>query len=78
MLLAAATEADAANVDRILDRQRAATMERLQELTRHKRTAHPDAELAWSLMLDAQILRLQAELDWIERCQATLLLRRSR
>ena len=67
-----AVAADSIDVGKILDAQRVATMKRLQELTKAKREADPDAELAWVLMLDSLILKLQAEAKWLDHCEATL------
>lgn len=70
VLLAAA--AQSLDVRPILRAQREATMERLQRLTRMKAAADPDAELAWTLMLDALALDAEAELRWLERCEERL------
>ena len=67
-----AVAAESTDVTRILDAQRVATMRRLQEYTRHKRQADPDRDLPWALLLDALILKAQAELNWLDRCEATL------
>jgi DNA-binding PadR family transcriptional regulator len=67
-----AVAADAVDVGQILQRQRAATMERLQEFTRHKRRADPDQELPWILLLDALILKAEAEVKWLDLCEARL------
>ncbi len=61
--------ADGADVGDILHQQRAATMERLQQFTRHKRKADPDAELPWLLLLDALILKAEAEIRWLDLCE---------
>jgi len=47
----------AEDVTAILDVQRAAAMERLQDLTRQKARADPEREFAWLLLLDALVLR---------------------
>ncbi len=67
-----AVAADQVDVAEILQIQRAASMQRLQELTQHKRRADPEAELPWLLLLDALILKVKAELEWIELCEARL------
>lgn len=67
-----AVAADDVDVSEILQRQRTATMERLQELTRLKRQADPEAELPWLLLLDALILKAQAEIKWLDLCEARL------
>lgn len=70
VLLAVAADRD--DVQSILDRQRAATLTRLQELTRQKLKADPRRELVWILLVDALILRAEAELKWIALCEARL------
>ncbi len=67
-----AVAADGEDVTTILMDQRAATMERLQDLTRQKMRAHPDRELPWVLLLDALILKAEAEVKWIDLCEARL------
>ncbi|MEM7307496.1 MAG: PadR family transcriptional regulator [Planctomycetota bacterium] len=69
LLAVAAGEVD---VSTILQRQRSATMERLQELTRHKRKADPEAELPWLLLLDALVLKAEAEIKWLDLCEERL------
>ncbi len=67
-----AVAADDVDVSGILQGQRAATMERLQELTRHKRKADPERELPWILLLDALILKAEAEIRWLDLCEERL------
>lgn len=69
LLAIAAEEVD---VGTILDTQRASTLERLQELTRHKAKADPERELPWVLLLDALILKAEAELRWLDLCEERL------
>jgi hypothetical protein len=46
-------------------------MTTLQELTRLKTRADGDAgELAWSLVLDALLFRAEAEIRWLDHCEA--------
>lgn len=70
VLLAAAAEH--VDVLDILQAQRAATMERLQQYTQRKRSADPDQELSWVLLLDAFILRAKAEIQWLDLCEERL------
>lgn len=74
VLLAVATDRD--DVDEILRAQRVATMARLQAYTRHKRRADPERELPWLLLLDALILQAEAEVRWLDLCEARLRERR--
>lgn len=75
VLLAIAAEDQ--DVAAILASQRAASMARMQELTRMKAKADPEAELAWTLLLDALVLELEAKVKWLDLCAARLRGRRS-
>ncbi len=68
-----AISAPGADVHAVLQRQRTAALEHLQDLTRSKRLADPAAELAAVLHLDALILRAEAEVRWLDTCDARLL-----
>ncbi len=70
VLLAAA--GDDVDVSAIIHKERTATMERLQQLTRHKQKADPDKELPWLLLLDALILKASAEINWLDLCEERL------
>ena len=50
--------------------QRAATMRAMQELTRLKARADADADLAWTLVLDALVFQAEAEIRWLDHCEA--------
>lgn len=76
VLLAVAT--DHSDVRGMLQAQRAATIERLQGYTRRKRDADPERELPWLLMLDALILQAEAEVKWLDLCEARLRQRRAK
>ena len=52
--------------------QRAATVRRLQQLTRLKRLAADGPELAWSLVLENLIFTAEAEVRWLDHVEATL------
>ncbi|MEZ6018463.1 MAG: PadR family transcriptional regulator [Planctomycetota bacterium] len=67
-----AIAADKVDVSDILQTQRTATMERIQELTRHKRKADPESELPWLLMIEALVLKAEAEVKWLDLCEARL------
>jgi DNA-binding PadR family transcriptional regulator len=69
LLAIAATEVD---VDAVLRRQRTAVLEHLQVLTRRKRAADPERDLAAVLHLDALILKAEAEVRWLDTCEARL------
>jgi DNA-binding PadR family transcriptional regulator len=68
----AAVAADTTDVDHVLRRQRVASLERLQQLTRRLRRADPAAELPWVMLLDLLILKAEAEVRWLDRCEARL------
>ncbi len=70
-LLLALGAGDVSVVD-VIQAQRTATMEALQELTRLKSAADPIVELAWVLMLDAMLLQAEAEVRWLDVCEARL------
>lgn len=67
-----AVAADAIDVRGILQAQRVATMEQLQRHTRLKAKADPERDLAWILLLDALILKADAELRWLDLCEERL------
>jgi DNA-binding PadR family transcriptional regulator len=62
----------AIKVTAILQRQRESTMARLQRLTHQKMKADPRRELSWLLVLEALVLAADAELRWLDRCEAHL------
>jgi DNA-binding PadR family transcriptional regulator len=62
------------DVGRVIQQQRSATMTALQDYTRLKRTsdqrsAEP-ADLAWSLVLDSLVFSAEAEIRWLDHCEA--------
>jgi DNA-binding PadR family transcriptional regulator len=75
--LAIAVTIPGVDVATIIQRQRSATMVSLQDYTRLKRTgraARPEepADLAWSLVLDALVFDAEAEVRWLDHCEARL------
>jgi DNA-binding PadR family transcriptional regulator len=68
--LALAVTVPGVDVAGVIQRQRAATIVSMQDLTRLKRTAD---ELSWSLVLDAMRYQLEAEVKWLDHCEAALL-----
>jgi DNA-binding PadR family transcriptional regulator len=70
--LALALTTPGIDVRAVVQTQRAATMRTLQEYTRLKaRDAEPDG-LAWRLVLDALIFQAEAEVRWLDHCEASL------
>ena len=75
--LAIAVTLPGVDVGTIIQRQRSATMTALQDYTRLKRSgraADPQdpADLAWSLVLDSLVFDAEAEVRWLDHCEARL------
>ena len=75
--LALAVTLPGVEVTTILQRQRSATMTALQDYTRLKRSgraadAEEPADLAWSLVLDSLVFDAEAEIRWLDHCEARL------
>ena len=72
--LALAVTVPGVDVGTVIQQQRSATMSALQDYTRLKRdrdTSTPD-DLAWSLVLDSLIFSAEAEVRWLDHCEARL------
>jgi DNA-binding PadR family transcriptional regulator len=59
-------------VTEVLQRQRSATLAQLQAYTRRKAQADPERDLAWLLLLDALIFKAEAEVRWLDACEARI------
>jgi DNA-binding PadR family transcriptional regulator len=75
--LAIAVTLPGVDVGTIIQRQRSATIAALQDYTRLKRTgraASPQEpeDLAWSLVLDSLVFDAEAEVRWLDHCEARL------
>ena len=71
--LALAVTVPGVDVGTLIQRQRGATMTALQDYTRLKRTAGASAkpaDLAWSLVLDSLVFAAEAEIRWLDHCEA--------
>jgi DNA-binding PadR family transcriptional regulator len=69
--LALAVTTPGVDVLTVVQTQRTATMTGLQDLTRLKaRSADPGDDLAWSLVLDSLVFRAEAEIRWLDHCEA--------
>jgi DNA-binding PadR family transcriptional regulator len=68
-----AVRSGAADVGSVVQRQRAATMRSLQELTRLRATADGD-DLAWVLMVEGLMFQAEGELRWLDLCEARLVM----
>ena len=75
--LALAVTVPGVDVGTVIQRQRTATMAALQDYTRLKRAgraaspAGPD-DMAWSLVLDSLVFAAEAEIRWLDHCEARL------
>jgi len=69
--LALAVTTPGVDVLTVVQTQRTATMTGLQDLTRLKARADgDDGDLAWSLVLDSLLFRSEAEIRWLDHCEA--------
>ena len=70
--LALAVTVPGVDVGTVIQQQRSATMGALQDYTRVKRAGgngSPD-DLAWSLVLDSLVFNAEAEIRWLDHCEA--------
>jgi DNA-binding PadR family transcriptional regulator len=67
-----AVRSPSADVRQVIQRQRAATIRSLQELTRLKADGGTGDELAWTLTLDGLLFQGEAEVRWLDLCEARL------
>ena len=75
--LALAVTVPGVDVGTVIQRQRSATMTALQDYTRLKRSARDTSqldatELAWGLVLDSLVFAAEAEIRWLDHCEARL------
>jgi DNA-binding PadR family transcriptional regulator len=70
--LALALTTPGVDVRAVVQAQRGATMRTLQEYTRLKARAEQPADLAWLLVLDAMLFQAEAEVRWLDHCEASL------
>jgi DNA-binding PadR family transcriptional regulator len=70
--LALALTTPGVDVPAVVQTQRSATMRTLQEYTRLKTQADAPGDLAWRLVLDAMVFRGEAEVRWLDHCEASL------
>ena len=69
--LALAVTVPGVDVAAVVQRQRASTITSMQDLTRLKRGGADD-ELSWSLVLESMRYQLEAEVRWLDHCEAAL------
>jgi DNA-binding PadR family transcriptional regulator len=70
--LALALTTPGVDVPGVVQVQRGATMRTLQELTRLKARAEAPDDLPWLLVLDAMLFQAEAEVRWLDHCEASL------
>jgi DNA-binding PadR family transcriptional regulator len=70
--LALAITTPGVDVRDVVQSQRGSTMRRLQEYTRLKAGEAAPTDLAWRLVLDAMVFQSEAEIRWLDHCEATL------
>jgi DNA-binding PadR family transcriptional regulator len=74
--LALAVTVPGVDVGTVIQQQRSATMTALQDYTRLKRARVEDpdepADMAWSLVLDSLVFAAEAEVRWLDHCEARL------
>ena len=75
--LALAVTVPGVDVGTVIQQQRSATMAALQDYTRLKRAgraADPQvpSDMAWSLVLDSLVFSAEAEVRWLDHCEARL------
>src|SRR5262245_17620707 len=70
--LALALTTPGVDVRNVVQTQRGATMRTLQEYTRLKARAPEHKDMAWRLVLDAMLFQAEAEVRWLDHCEASL------
>jgi DNA-binding PadR family transcriptional regulator len=70
--LALALTTPGVDVHAVVQTQRTATMLTLQELTRLKVADPSPGDLAWRLVLESMVFQAEAEVRWLDHCEASL------
>src|SRR5437773_5428691 len=60
------------DVREVVQTQRTATVRTLQEYTRLKARADAPGDLSWRLVLAAMLFQAEAEVRWLDHCEASL------
>ncbi|MGA3563527.1 PadR family transcriptional regulator [Melissospora conviva] len=71
--LALALSTPGVDVGAVVQTQRSATMRTLQELTRLKTRGTEPGALSWRLVLESLVFQAEAELRWLDYCEASVL-----
>ncbi|MBZ0308228.1 MAG: PadR family transcriptional regulator, partial [Anaerolineae bacterium] len=58
--------------EQVLMNQRRELYQQLHTVTELRRQADPQTQLPWVLLLDSAVMHLEADLRWIEMCEARL------
>ncbi|HLV58526.1 MAG TPA: PadR family transcriptional regulator [Natronosporangium sp.] len=70
--LALALTTPGVDIHAVVQAQRTATMRALQEYTRLKAGEARDGDVSWRLVIDAMIFQAEAEVRWLDHCEASL------
>jgi DNA-binding PadR family transcriptional regulator len=70
--LALALTTPGVDVRQVVQTQRGATMRTLQEYTRLKSRGPAAGDMSWRLVLDAMLFQAEAEIRWLDHCEASL------
>jgi DNA-binding PadR family transcriptional regulator len=70
--LALALTTPGVDVRTVVQTQRSATMRTLQEYTRLKARSDGASDLSWRLVLDSMLFQAEAEVRWLDHCEASL------
>ena len=70
--LALALTTPGVDVRAVVQTQRTATVRMLQEYTRLKSRGDEPVDLSWRLVLDAMLFQAEAEVRWLDHCEASL------
>jgi DNA-binding PadR family transcriptional regulator len=70
--LAMAAETPGVDVGSVIQAQRTATVEAIQDFTKLKAGADADADLGWLLVLDSLLYQAEAEVRWLDACEQRL------
>ncbi len=60
------------SAEQVLTTQRRELYQQLHQVTELRRQTNPRTELPWMLLLESAIMHLEADLRWIEMCEARL------
>ena len=60
------------NVEAVIQAERRALIEQLQEYTRLKGRNASDDDLAWAIMLDSFVFSTEARIRWLDACEARI------